>query len=488
MPATPAVRKEFSQKYEAELRRWLRRRVLWYAGAMAVVWGLLGAFRTYKLAQGVSLADTAVLASLASAIVKPLACLGVLLFVLRRAPETLSRARLILIVTVLVVAMGAISELMAPLIVSRLVNQNITISGTDPETAARMAAKISAAAPFFMSLFLIFFTHLSASLFIPWSLREALRPLWWLWGISVLSLVFQSSAPLEVRLIFVAILPLAGAPGVLISWWRYARFGRRFGQAMLAERYGELERELVDARRIHEALFPPPISRGPVRLSYRYEPMRQIGGDFLYAYPTLPAPAPNEGALSVVVIDVTGHGVPAAMTVSGLHGELERVFANNPRSSPGEALLALNQHASGVLARHRVFPSALCLRVDPERGTLTWASAGHPPAFVRRTGGEIEALDSTAFLLGVCGGPAFEPGEQSVAFGPGDAVLVYTDGASEALNVRGAMLRPQGVREAVAGAKGEEGSLASAVSEAVERHRHGPADDDALIVEVWRVA
>src|SRR5262249_42834489 len=139
-------------------------------------------------------------------------------------------------------------------------------------------------------------------------------------GVSAVSLVFQSIAPLNVRLIFVAILPLAGAPGVLISWWRYARFGRRFGQSMLAERYGELERDLVDARRIHEALFPPPVTRGPVRLAYRYDPMRQIGGDFLYAHPILPAPGVNDGPLSVVLIDVTGHGVPAAMTVSGLHG------------------------------------------------------------------------------------------------------------------------------------------------------------------------
>jgi serine phosphatase RsbU (regulator of sigma subunit) len=176
------------------------------------------------------------------------------------------------------------------------------------------------------------------------------------------------------------------------------------------------------------------------------------------------------------------------MTVSGLHGELERLFSHDPGATPGEALVALNRHAAGVLARHRVYPSALCLRIDPEASTLSWASAGHPPAFVRRAGGSIEALDSTTFLLGVVSGAEFESGEQTVAFGPGDSVLAFTDGASEALNSRGAMLRPQGVRDAMERASGEEGSLAEAVAQAVSRHRRGAPEDDTLIVEVSRPA
>ena len=71
--------------------------------------------------------------------------------------------------------------------------------------------------------------------------------------------------------------PLAGLPGLAWSWWRYRSFAERFGARAVQKRYAEVTRELTDARRIHEALFPPPITRGPVRVAYRYEPMREIG-------------------------------------------------------------------------------------------------------------------------------------------------------------------------------------------------------------------
>lgn len=480
------VPEEFTLQYETELRRWLRRRLVWYAAVMTVFWGGLGAARTVTFARTASLADTAVIASFLNALLKPAVCVGALAYVRRRPAESLSRRRLIAVLTVVVVATGAISALSTPFIASRTATFSIT--DTDAETAARLRARFDAVVPLVINVMVVLVSHLSASLFIPWSPREAVRPLLWLMGVAGGASLIQSAAPLWIRLSMIGVMPVAGVPGVALSWWRYARFRKRFGQTMVAERYGEMKRELVDARRIHEALFPPPVSRGPVRLAYRYEPMRQIGGDFLYAHPLVPAPAAHGGALSVVLIDVTGHGVPAALTVSGLHGELERLFSESAARTPGEALAALNRYAAAVLARHKVYPSALCLRVDPEAGRLTWASAGHPPAFLRRAGtGAIEVLDSTTFLLGVVDGASFDPEERSVAFGRGDAVVAYTDGASEALDASGAMLRPEGVRAVVAGAPAdEEGSLASAVVAAVARHRHDPPTDDTLIIELRR--
>jgi serine phosphatase RsbU (regulator of sigma subunit) len=210
--------------------------------------------------------------------------------------------------------------------------------------------------------------------------------------------------------------------------------------------------------------------------------MRQIGGDFLYAFPVLPAPAGHEQPLSVVLIDVTGHGVPAALTVSGLHSELERVFNSNPQASPGEVLAALNRHAASVLARHSVFPTAICLKVDPAAGTLAWASAGHPPGFLRRSSGEIQDLDSTTLMLGVMPPDAFDPGERQTVFAPGDAAVAFTDGASEAMDQHGHMLRTAGIRRAVETA-GQTGP-ADAVMAAVKGHRAGDPDDDTLIVAV----
>src|SRR5690606_28540475 len=96
----------------------------------------------------------------------------------------------------------------------------------------------------------------------------------------------------------------------------------------LATRYGEFRRELTDARRIHESLFPKPKCEGDVHFLYLYEPMRQIGGDYLFVS-CAPTDDGRREMLSFVVIDVTGHGIPAALTVNRLHGELSRLFAED---------------------------------------------------------------------------------------------------------------------------------------------------------------
>jgi hypothetical protein len=474
-----ALPEEFQGQYEAELVAWLRRRALWFALAMTVLWGVLGAVRTVKLGATFSHSDRAVVASLISALLKPGLCLALAWWVYRQPPERATRGRLIVLITALVVAMGAISELTAPFITARI--QLYPITGMDAETAARLESKLRAVVPLVLSVIVVFMTHFSASIFVPWSPREALRPLLWLLPIAAVAATLESAAPLWLRLTVVAILPAAGVPGFLLSWWRYAHFRKKFGQSMVAARYGEMKRELGDARRIHEALFPPPITRGAVRMAYRYEPMRQIGGDFLYASPVLPAPGSHDRPLSVVLIDVTGHGVPAALTVSGLHSELERAFSLDPEATPGAVLAALNRHGASVLARHSVFPTALCLRADPAANTLTWASAGHPPAFLRRASGEVEELGSTTMMLGVLPPEAFDPGERTLRFARGDAALAFTDGASEALDAAGHMLRPSGVRDVVAAARA---ALADAVMDAVIRHRSGQPTDDTLIVEV----
>ena len=253
---------------------------------------------------------------------------------------------------------------------------------------------------------------------------------------------------------------------------------------MLRGRYTQMKRELTDAQRIHEALFPKPINEGPVHFSYLYEPMRQIGGDFLYTHKHgEEADAP----LSVVIIDVTGHGIPAALTVNRLHGELQRLFGENPMLSPGEALEAINRYVYITMAEHSVFATALCMRVVPRSGTLEYANGGHPPAFIRTIQGHIDQLDSTTYLLGVVHDDVYTPGQRSIRFEPGDALVAYTDGANEATNEQGKMLCIRGIRDAIAfSTQTPRQSLSRVVFETVSRHHFGPIQDDTLIVEIRR--
>src|SRR5690606_19861581 len=134
----------------------------------------------------------------------------------------------------------------------------------------------------------LFASHLFACLFLPWTPRESFRPLVPLLVLNAVLSLWYSQSLLFTLLVIVGS-PLIGVPGALVCWWRYSRFHDRFSMAMLRRRYSELKLDLVNARQIHEGLFPAPITTGNLRLAYIYEPMRQIGGDYLYACHTQPA-------------------------------------------------------------------------------------------------------------------------------------------------------------------------------------------------------
>lgn len=387
----------------------------------------------------------------------------------------------------------------------------------------------------------VMFAHVLACALLPWSPKQSLGPILPLIGLNILASAFHGDGTVGDRLLESAFGSFVVVPGLFISWLKHSRRMEGYKTRFLQRRYGELRRELVDARRIHEALFPAPMTTGPLRFTYRYEPMRQIGGDYLYAR-SCPSDAgieagpesglgegalPNGatgGALSVVVLDVTGHGIPAALTVNRLHGELERVFAETPTVSPGEVLRLLNRYVHLTLANHSVYVTALCLKFDCGMGQLSYASGGHPPAFLRAVDGTIHQLQSTAFVLGACADADFNSDPVSMAFGPGDAVIAYTDGAIEARDKHGRMLGVQGLLKMVASLPGTAASTSDASAaeaargtgpgrgpgltaaagldfghstprvwseillNAVESHRDGPPADDTLVIEIQRGA
>lgn len=322
---------------------------------------------------------------------------------------------------------------------------------------------------------------------LPWTVRQAFAVAASLVAIHlVLQLVARGWTQ---GLVFVALLmPMVYTPSILLAWMRSSRQLEKFRMAMLQQRYGEVRRELTDARRIHEALFPGMLLDGDVRMRYAYEPMRQIGGDYLYAHVGVSAARPESSRLSVVLMDVTGHGIPAALTVNRLHGELERVFAEDPAVPPGRVLELLNRYVHLTLANHSVYVTALCLRIDAGAGTLEYASGGHPPAFLAGVDGTIRELNSTAMVLGACSSADFDPAPAILDFAAGDTILAYTDGAIEARDKSGRMLGIQGLLRQIATMaphrqRGDQ-SWSKDLLLCVERFRFGPPADDTLIVEI----
>jgi serine phosphatase RsbU (regulator of sigma subunit) len=333
-----------------------------------------------------------------------------------------------------------------------------------------------------LGLLAVMITHIVACSFLPWTATQSMTPILPVLVLNAALASFLSKDGLGWLALKAPFSLLIAVPGVLICLIRHSRRLEEFKLAFFQKRYGEVRRELFDARRIHEALFPSPVKDGPVQFTYVYEPMHQIGGDYLYA--SMPGPG---RPLNIVLMDVTGHGIPAALTVNRLYGELQRLFAERPNIAPGEVLASLNKYVYLTLANHSVFVTAFCVRVEADTNSLEYASGGHPSAYVRGVNGTVHDLPSTALLLGVSPDAEFSPDPARLPFLPGDTLIAYTDGAIEARNADGRMLSMKGMQRLVAGmGKVKQGEWPQTLFAAVEKHRMGPALDDTLVIEVSR--
>lgn len=333
------------------------------------------------------------------------------------------------------------------------------------------------------------FNHFIICLFIPWTVRESIRPAGIIAGAAMATAgidVVLGLSPWWLFTLVILIMPFTFLPGTLVSWWRYSRFNQQFQLQFESGRYRAMQHELSSARAVHDANLPEPRSTGPVRLNYLYEPMRQIGGDLLMIYPPDPRATPKY----VILFDVTGHGVAAALSVNRIVGEIERLLAENPDASATDLTHALNRYIHLTLAKHHLYVSALILKIDVEANQIECVNAGHPTAYHINCGARTTApVESTAMLLGVVGADVFAVESTVIPFAHGDAVIGYTDGASEATDPDGRMLGLTGVRDAICQTIGRSVNPAEwpvIVSRLVVEHRLAPSQDDTIIFSLWR--
>lgn len=189
-----------------------------------------------------------------------------------------------------------------------------------------------------------------------------------------------------------------------------------------------LRHELEFANRIQRSMLPqtPPaaVQRGQIELVGRMEPAKEIGGDF-YDYIMLPS-----GRLVLTVGDVSGKGMPAALFMA-MTRTLLRSAAFNGRA-PAEACRRVND----ILCQddhNGMFVTAFYSEFDLDSRRLEYCNAGHNSPFLIRPDGTVSALPAIGgIVLGIRSEQVFEAGE--LVFEPGDALVMYTDGATEAMN------------------------------------------------------
>ena len=188
-----------------------------------------------------------------------------------------------------------------------------------------------------------------------------------------------------------------------------------------------LERELKLAREIQDSLLPEALPQMPgFSLAADWRSALEMAGDF---YDIFPLP---EARWGIVVADVSDKGAAAAMYMA-MTRSLIRASASN-YSNPAGTLNEVNQR---LLAHSTsdMFVTVFYAVLDAETHTLTYANAGQNPPLLRRTSGGIEKLTRTGMALGVL--EALSLSNASLNFAPGDSLVIYTDGVTDALNPQG---------------------------------------------------
>ena len=194
-------------------------------------------------------------------------------------------------------------------------------------------------------------------------------------------------------------------------------------------RQKQLEHDIAFAAQVQQSLLPETDpSLKAFELASAALPARSISGDF-YDFVS-----PNPGALDVLIADVSGKGFPSALMTAAAR----TLFRYGPGAGKGPAgqLQDMNKALYEDCERTSLFLTAQLVRLDLEFGTVTYASCGHTEALVwRHLEDRVVRIGSTAIPIGIM--ENIEVGELAFALLPGDFLLLYSDGVTEAANPSG---------------------------------------------------
>jgi phosphoserine phosphatase RsbU/P len=187
-----------------------------------------------------------------------------------------------------------------------------------------------------------------------------------------------------------------------------------------------LEEELELARKIQTNLLPQNL---PAHANYEFaafnHPSHQVGGDY-YDFIKL-----SNGSIGVVIADVSGKGVPAALLMARVQAILQ---TQEKRGLPIPELLSqLNEFLVNSSSSDRFVTMFYC-EIDLETGHICFCNAGHNYPFIVKTDGQIEYLEKGGLILGAFGGSIYQTG--CVDLARDELLVMYTDGISEAMNLR----------------------------------------------------
>jgi sigma-B regulation protein RsbU (phosphoserine phosphatase) len=268
--------------------------------------------------------------------------------------------------------------------------------------------------------------------------------------------------------------------------WLSNLFGRATHTLVLSDQlkqaYQALDQEMQVVADIQRSLLPAQLPRIPTMdLAASYQTAHRAGGDY---YDFFPLP---EGKWGILIADVSGHGTPAAVLMAVTHAIAHT--HPGPPVPPGALLGYVNRHlASRYTAQSETFVTAFYGIYDPARRELVYACAGHnPPRLKRCTDGTLVSLDGVDGLpLGVLLDESYTERRQELR--PGDQIVLYTDGVTDARSPAGEMFGLDRLDEVLTGCPKVASELLDAVLQALEQFTAGRRADDDRTLLVARIS
>ncbi|HEV3304679.1 MAG TPA: SpoIIE family protein phosphatase [Planctomycetaceae bacterium] len=225
-------------------------------------------------------------------------------------------------------------------------------------------------------------------------------------------------------------------------------------------RRSDIERQLTFAAQVQFGFLPNqrPNPPGYECFDY-YEPAQTVGGDY-FDYIDLP-----DGRIAIGLADVAGKGIPAALLMARLYSAVRLHLFTQP--TPATMLSALNMEIYSQGIGHR-FITFVLLMLDPQMHELTIVNAGHMPPIVRSQDGRAASIGQrdSGIPLGISQTENYR--ELKLAMEPGTAVVVYTDGVTDAVNPAGEVFGRARLEQFIADVKAPAGELVKAIMREVD--------------------
>ncbi len=195
-----------------------------------------------------------------------------------------------------------------------------------------------------------------------------------------------------------------------------------------------MKRDLEIAREIQRWLVPetPPSVPG-LDLAFSSKPANTVGGDYYDAFPLDAEQPPGENnPVMLVVADVAGKSVPAALLMATFHASLRSVAPVT--TSLTETVTRMNRYCCAHSLEGRRYTTAFFAEYNPATRVLTYVRAGHNEPYLLRASGQFERLNAGGLPLGINSNEPYLSTEITLA--TGDLLLIYSDGLIEAVNER----------------------------------------------------